>query len=330
MNTMTPITAVYSDAGLIGASASPECLGTYAWVHVGPSGERLAYGSGVQLAFASRPLENNAAELAALLRGLRALPDGWSGDVFCDNRNALGWAGLIAKGDGSAWKTAGVPEEMARYLPKVLGRLGPLRGLLLDGHPTDAQLAAGAGKRGGPVSSWNRFCDDHCRAARAKWETQQSKEDPFRLTGAEWGRLTPGTRGELLALGYAAPRGCECEPAECDPAKCDHMTDAPLPECGTESSEVRFSEASAPERVILDAPAAVVSVLTAASGPVNHTGLLAALTLGGLNKWRAKEAIAECQRAGRIEFDIMHKSPGYVLGGSVPEVNTSSDERATA
>ena len=32
----------------------------------------------------------------------------------------------------------------------------------LDGHPTTAQLASGVGKRGGPVSEHNKWCDRAC------------------------------------------------------------------------------------------------------------------------------------------------------------------------
>jgi hypothetical protein len=43
-------------------------------------------------------------------------------------------------------------------------RLGTVVPVLLDGHPTQAQLAAGVGKRGHPVSAHNVACDRACTA----------------------------------------------------------------------------------------------------------------------------------------------------------------------
>jgi hypothetical protein len=37
--------------------------------------------------------------------------------------------------------------------------------ILLDGHPTKKQLETGIGKRGGPGSKHNVWCDDACRKA---------------------------------------------------------------------------------------------------------------------------------------------------------------------
>ena len=47
-----------------------------------------------------------------------------------------------------------------RYLPLI--HWDAISCLLLDGHPTRSQLEAGKGKRGGPVSEHNVWCDKAC------------------------------------------------------------------------------------------------------------------------------------------------------------------------
>jgi hypothetical protein len=59
-----------------------------------------------------------------------------------------------------------------------LGRLEPI---LLDGHPTQAQLKAGVGKRGNPVSRFNAWCDLECQRMAARF-----REAPERAV--EWRR----------------------------------------------------------------------------------------------------------------------------------------------
>lgn len=98
-----------------------------------------------------------------MLAGLEALPDGWSGQVCTDS--------LLTIRRFSNPETAGlagIPDDWRRRMARVLGRLGALEYVLLDGHPTRAQLAAGVGKRGNKVSEHQVFCDEECtRIGRA-------------------------------------------------------------------------------------------------------------------------------------------------------------------
>jgi ribonuclease HI len=164
------IAAVYADGGVIGRNPSP-VGGTYAWCHVDECGERVATGSGLVLpdphfprdlvsgvedVFACpAPITNNQTEFLALLRGLMALPEGWSGTVHSDSKITLGrffWE----------WKITQIPHEWIRWGSEVRQRLGKCEPVLLDGHPTRAQLTAGVGKRGQPVSEHNVWCDTQC------------------------------------------------------------------------------------------------------------------------------------------------------------------------
>ena len=156
------ITALYTDGGVIGPN--PSLLGgTWAWCHVNECGQRIRHESGVARPFLRDadghpvPVTNNNTEMIALTRGLLSLPDGWSGDVYSDSRLALGW---------TFWnfKHELVPPLLYQKALAARSRLGLVNVVLLDGHPTRAQLAAGTGKRGGPVSEHNVFCDAECTA----------------------------------------------------------------------------------------------------------------------------------------------------------------------
>lgn len=151
------ITALYADGGVIGRNPSP-IGGTWAWCHVNAAGERIATGSGVVLPRPSLPLiTNNLTEMIALVKGLEALPEGWAGTVYSDSQITIGrvfWG----------WKQNNLPAVLLRQCAAAIARIdfANCRAVLLDGHPTQAQLAAGRGKRGNPVSEHNVWCDKEC------------------------------------------------------------------------------------------------------------------------------------------------------------------------
>lgn len=161
---MGAITAIYADGGVIGIN--PSAVGvTWAWVGVDAAGDVVAQDSGVVRCTPELPaLGNNFAELLAVVEALEAAPSGWSGTVHSDSRNTLG---RVFEG----WKLkSGVPGWLSARLRAAQARvdLARCRWVLLDGHPTAAQLAAGRGKRGNPVSIHNVACDRQCQAlARA-------------------------------------------------------------------------------------------------------------------------------------------------------------------
>lgn len=156
--------ALYADGGVIGAN--PSIIGgTWAWVQVSESGARLAASSGVITpAEACMPfVTNNLTELYAILEARESLPYAWSGTVYSDS-----WVSLQRVFLGARLKN--VPPWLTERLQR-LQRDGWFSGCswqLLDGHPTRAELAAGVGKRGHPVSKWNVWCDEACgKQARA-------------------------------------------------------------------------------------------------------------------------------------------------------------------
>lgn len=160
---MNKIIAVYADGGVVDRNPS-QLGGTWAWCHVDAHGWRVDVNSGVLTPFADGgpgpTIGNNQAEFYALLLGLEALPSGWFGDVCSDSNNTLG---RFFKG----WATNGIPPRWVSRMLLTLSRLDltRVRPVLLQGHPSGAELLAGVGKTGRPVSAHNVFCDRECARA---------------------------------------------------------------------------------------------------------------------------------------------------------------------
>lgn len=153
---MNPV-ALYADGGVIGSNPS-KLGGTWAWCWVSASGERIRTGAGLVLPRTSLPLiTNNVSEYVALVKGLESLPEGWSGTVYSDSQITLGR--LFEQ-----WRCTGLPAILVRQGAAAVARLdwANVKPVLLDGHPTRAQLLAGCGKRGNPVSAHNVWCDTAC------------------------------------------------------------------------------------------------------------------------------------------------------------------------
>lgn len=154
---------LYTDGGVIGHNPST-VGGTWAFCLVNAADERVTCNSGVITpAGAHLPaITNNLTELLAILNGREALPYAWTGVIHSDSWVSLQRVFLHAK-------LANVPPWLVTRL-QTLQRDGWFSGCswkLLDGHPTKAHLAVGTGKRGGPVSIHNVFCDAECtRQAR--------------------------------------------------------------------------------------------------------------------------------------------------------------------
>lgn len=160
--------ALYADGGVIGHN--PSLIGgTWAWCQVA-NGQRGLCASGVITpAETGLPMiTNNLTELYAILQARESLPYAWSGIIHSDSWVSLQRVFLAAKLNN-------VPEWLIERLQRMQ-RDGWFRGCswqLLDGHPTKAQLAAGVGKRGNPVSEHNVWADAEC-TRRAKQELERS------------------------------------------------------------------------------------------------------------------------------------------------------------
>ena len=103
-------------------------------------------------------ITNNLTEMLALVRGLEALPPTWAGTIYSDSQITLGRA-------FQGWKWKNIPLWLHQGYQRARGKLvnwDQIKWVLLQGHPTKAELVAGVGSRGYPVSEHNLWCDKEC------------------------------------------------------------------------------------------------------------------------------------------------------------------------
>lgn len=163
--------SLYADGGVVGRNPSP-FGGTWAWCLV-EDDQLVCEDSGLILPQDGygHKLTNNVSELFALCSALEAMSEGWRGVVHSDSEVTIGRVFL-------GWALRGVPPRLVEQLRRVQLRLQfDLRGLrwvLLQGHPTRADLEKGVGvKRGLPVSKWNVYVDKLCQEQARRVQEMQ-------------------------------------------------------------------------------------------------------------------------------------------------------------
>lgn len=173
------IVSVYADGGVIGSNPSA-IGGTYAYRLIE---EDRQVGHCIDGAFVltarenGAPVTNNQTEMMAVLSALELVPDDWAGTLYSDSQVTLGRVFV-------GWKWANVPQfmhEKYKALRARLTRFEDIKFVLLDGHPTKAQLQAGIGKRGGPVSEHNVWCDHACTAVGEKYLADYEQMTPLSM-----------------------------------------------------------------------------------------------------------------------------------------------------
>lgn len=165
-----PIVAAYCDGGVMGSSRSTEG-GSWAFCHVTAKGIAIAEKSGILIPTANWPtITNNYTEYVAALKCLMELPDGWEGTLYLDSEVTRG---RIMNGN----QTNGIPDGLVKKMTDTLARLGKFRAVLLDGHPTKAELHLGIGKRGNPVSLHNVWCDAECNKVQNQYRAKLAQRE---------------------------------------------------------------------------------------------------------------------------------------------------------
>lgn len=174
------VTHVYADGGVI--RSNPSTLGgTWAWCHTltdidaGWARKTGDWGYFTPGLFGTDTATNNVAELYAVVLGLEALPDGWSGTVCSDSKITLERLRTWTNPPGVAVALRGVPPLLQQMVWRQVARLGwqSVRFLLHAGHPTRAQLESGTNSSGRPVSIHQVWCDAHCKAAADRYWLDQ-------------------------------------------------------------------------------------------------------------------------------------------------------------
>ncbi len=170
-----PINRLYVDGGVIQHNPSSQG-GTWAFLLLNMNVVEKAQSGMITPQQAGLPaITNNLTEMLAMLKGLAALPASWKGTVYSDSQVTLG---RIFQG----WKWTNIPRWMHLVFQAQTMRLawwpGGFQYVLLDGHPTKAQLAAGIGKRGHPVSEYNVLCDQWCQGEAQKFLEKEMAKVP--------------------------------------------------------------------------------------------------------------------------------------------------------
>ena len=163
---LTQVVSLFTDGGVVVRNPSP-VGGTFAVRLVDAGGTCLVEGSGAVTLAELAPLPwvgNNLTEVAAVTLGLELLPDGWAGTVYTDSLNALRRCRDCLSQQCPPW----LPADLWGRLYAARRRLGDLTWVLLSGHPTADELAAGLSKKGRPVSPHNVAADDACRDQAAR------------------------------------------------------------------------------------------------------------------------------------------------------------------
>jgi len=163
------MTDLYCDGGVIGANPST-VGGTWAFCIV-EAGVRVFQNQGVITPDETLPaITNNLTEMLALVHGLHSLPAGWAGTVYSDSQITLGRAF-----DG--WKWSKIPDWLHHEYQVERARLDweNIKHVLVQGHPTKAELTAGVGLSGRPVSEFNVWCDKACGEA-GRWYLELQAE----------------------------------------------------------------------------------------------------------------------------------------------------------
>ena len=153
------IVAAYIDGGLASANPSPHG-GSWSYVLVGKDGDVAAYDSGLvrPADLGLETVSSNLMELIAAIRALQKLPAGWSGTAYTDSK--VTWERLRNPKAGMRGVPAKVLEELRAAQQRVGNRF---QIILLEGHPSKAELSRGVGKGGQPVSRFNELCDRLCK-----------------------------------------------------------------------------------------------------------------------------------------------------------------------
>ena len=211
---MTPgVTHLFADGGVVGVNPSPHA-GTWGWCHTtgfdGPyaSAQRVLedFGYFTPALFGGPAVTNNVSELYAVLLGLEALPDGWSGTVCSDSSITMGRLRTWTLPPGVAHALRNVPAALQLQVWRQTQRLDwpRIEWVVLKGHPTREQLKNGRGSHGLPVSSHNVWADTLTRLGAERYGEDATRAQRLSLGATSAARVVKRSRSVLADLCRAA------------------------------------------------------------------------------------------------------------------------------
>ncbi len=182
------VVSLYADGGVIKKNPSP-FGGTWAFCGVNAAGERvIEQGGAVPTRDQAHPITNNQTEQIAIIKALEAMPEGWTGTIHSDSFTAL----------SRVFENASVrnlPKSIQMRTHAAKARLGKVNWVLMKGHPSQAQLAAGeapssGGKRMLPVSAHQVWCDEECGRQSRLFLGERPETAPVIVSGEiDWSRV---------------------------------------------------------------------------------------------------------------------------------------------
>lgn len=160
---------LYTDGGVV--LKNPSTIGgTWAWCLV-EDNKVIRQDSGyiTPKQMRSPTVTNNQTELLAVVYGLADLEYNIVVEVRSDSEITLG---RVFKN----YSFNNIPTWMILKLKGEKTRLTNFRKFtyeLMDGHPTQAQIEKGIGKKGHVTSHWNAWCDEECKRQARKLLLEQ-------------------------------------------------------------------------------------------------------------------------------------------------------------
>lgn len=160
---------VFADGGVIGSNPSP-VGGTWAYRLLQEGQIRCEDCGFIPPKYG--PVSNNLSEIVAVVRGLETARHYRASQVSIASDSLVTLRRLSYP--RAAWN--GVPTPVREWALAVLREVEVVEAVLLDGHPTRAQLEAGVGKSGRPVSVHNVECDRACNLVAAQFKGRQGEK----------------------------------------------------------------------------------------------------------------------------------------------------------
>lgn len=165
--------SIFTDGGVIGPNPSKHG-GTWCWCWVSKNVRtRSNCGIATPESLQVEAVTNNQTELLAAVNALTSVPKGWDGTLYTDSVVTQ-----FRLTNGESFN--GVPQWL-RLLALDLRRARKYKVVLIKGHATQKEIAAGLSRCGKPTSCHNTFCDEQC--TKLAWDFLKNEKKHLKRKG---------------------------------------------------------------------------------------------------------------------------------------------------